>query len=297
MKNIKLFFIFLSIFSMSILIHATETKSLTNFIDFQVTDLNYNSTNGNLNFTIKNIGDKDAIGFSIRIFNEHLKEEKTLLVNYLKSNESKNINLDVKKNQSRIYLYLDFYKQINESDEENNIVKWPFKAEVCNDNIDNDGDGYVDESCTELCPEMSYANRDYWARVWCDVNLNSSLEIYDNLTNINFALDWNKGIINNISADNLSFRMGRTINVIHNNSVISLKSNDGAKIWIDEVQILKDNVSSWFNNYKIHNLTSGLHKIKIEYFDKKGNANIEFSMYNKSYGKEVIKPMKSKNKK
>lgn len=113
------------------------TFSNNEFVDLEVLDLDYNKSSGNLNFTLKNSGNVDAVRFTMKIIDEDFNILEERLFNYLFANESLNLDYKIPINLTQFYLFVDYYSQIDEINKENNVAYWPIKEIKKNINVEN----------------------------------------------------------------------------------------------------------------------------------------------------------------
>jgi glucose/arabinose dehydrogenase len=72
---------------------------------------------------------------------------------------------------------------------------------------------------------------------------------------------------------------------------LSLKSNDGSRLWLDgKLLIVNDGVHRMLVRSKAISLTTGLHTLRVEFFENKGDAGLILSWAGPGIARQVVSP-------
>ncbi|MCA9460031.1 MAG: hypothetical protein KC550_05785, partial [Nanoarchaeota archaeon] len=107
---------------------SSEIKNLT-LSDLKIIIDNYNNSTGNLALNISNSGSRDIIGFILKIIDNESNIWKEDIIDYILLNETKSKNYKLPSNLSKIIVFVDYYNNIEESNESNNFDYWPKSKE------------------------------------------------------------------------------------------------------------------------------------------------------------------------
>jgi hypothetical protein len=136
----------------------------------------------------------------------------------------------------------------------------------------------LDGSCqTAGCSSLSYPS-DKWQRVWYTHSTGACLGNGPDQSSTTFDTDWSTGTIAYNQADDIEFRSSRTINLPAGTYTFTLGSDDGARLWIDDVL----QIDKWVDRgYTIDTvslqLTAGNHKFRIDWHENGGDARVSFA--------------------
>jgi hypothetical protein len=83
----------------------------------------YYYSNGTMHFNLLNQGSEDIVGFHLCVYDESFNEIEVLTIPYILKNSS--VDYSLKVDSDKLFVYVDCYEVINESEEYNNIIKWP----------------------------------------------------------------------------------------------------------------------------------------------------------------------------
>jgi hypothetical protein len=123
---------------------------------------------------------------------------------------------------------------------------------------------------------------DWKAEYFDNPNLQGSPVLARNEAGLNY--NWGNGspapgIVPN---DNFSARWTRTQSFDGADYTFRLRSDDGVRLWVDNDLVLdrwQDGDTGWLE--ADHNIPGGLHSLRIEYYERTGNASIAFSWWKK----------------
>jgi hypothetical protein len=81
-----------------------------------------------------------------------------------------------------------------------------------------------------------------------------------------------------VPADNFSARWRQDVEFEAGTYIFSVRMDDGARLWVDDVLL----IDSWQEGrlrlrQAEHQISGGWHRVKVEYFEHTGHAQIEVS--------------------
>jgi hypothetical protein len=81
-----------------------------------------------------------------------------------------------------------------------------------------------------------------------------------------------------VPVDNFSARWRQDVEFEAGTYIFSVRMDDGARVWVDDVLL----IDRWEEggvrlSRAEHQLSAGWHPVKVEYFERTGNAEIEVS--------------------
>ncbi len=256
-----------SLFSLDLNVYENETLAYSGFDkilvlnlssefvakelpDLVVSDLEYSNFSGELNFTIANVGEKDAFGFVYSVYDDNFSVAAEDLIVMLLNGEDVSFSLNLSSNLSSVFVLVDGYEFVEESDESNNFAFWPEVEE--NDSSDNLSD------------------------VWSVEVVGSNETFFLNETE--FDLNWKKDLIFNVSKDRVELNFSREIYFDEGEYIFEVGSDDGSRLYVDDELV----IDNWRDqSYKVKYsdvvfLSEGEHEFRVDYYEKKGNARVSF---------------------
>lgn len=258
-----------SLFSLDLNVYENETLAYSGFDkilvlnlssefvakelpDLVVSDLEYSNFSGELNFTIANVGEKDAFGFVYSVYDDNFSVAAEDLIVMLLNGEDVSFSLNLSSNLSSVFVLVDGYEFVEESDESNNFAFWPEVEE--NDSSDNLSD------------------------VWRVEVVGSNETFFLNETE--FDLNWKKDLIFNVSKDRVELNLSREIYFDEGEYIFEVGSDDGSRLYVDDELV----IDNWRDqNFKVKYSEvlnfSGFHNLTIEYYEKKRNSRVYFEVF------------------
>lgn len=117
--------------------------------DLAIKNISYDNLTGETLIEIINFGSSDAIWYDFSVVDENFNLIHEHFEHYLEQNKSKNLVITLEQNLSIFHVILDYNNNIEENYKFNNILSWPVNnlTEICNDNLDNNRNGFTDENC------------------------------------------------------------------------------------------------------------------------------------------------------
>lgn len=130
-------------------------------------------------------------------------------------------------------------------------------------------------------PQVSYSNvnNGQWtAQYFNNAGLSGSPVLIQSEGNPSY--NWNTGSPNaSIPADNFSARWTSTQTLDGGSYQLTLRADDGVRVFVDGVLVINEFHSATTNTYTANlNLGAGQHTIMIEYYEAAGNAFIDYSL-------------------
>jgi hypothetical protein len=131
---------------------------------------------------------------------------------------------------------------------------------------------------TQACSSLSCPS-DKWQRVWYTHSTGACLGNTPDQTQVTFDNNWSTGQVAYSKADDIEFRSSRTINLsTAGNYTFTLGSDDGARLWIDDVLKIDKWVNRAYTTDSVSlQLTAGNHKLRLDYYETGGDARVYFN--------------------
>jgi uncharacterized protein YraI len=124
-------------------------------------------------------------------------------------------------------------------------------------------------------PPTTFAN--WKSTFFANRNLSGSPVLTVDQPNVNF--NWGFGSpAENVPSDNFSARFERTLNFNYGTYELALTMDDGARLYIDDVIVIDAWNEASVRTRSTQLLLSGSKRIRIEYFEATGTAQIQFSV-------------------
>ncbi len=142
-----------------------------------------------------------------------------------------------------------------------------------------------------LLPSLAYADfgSNWTAEYYDNENLSGSpVQIDNGINGVNF--NWGSGKpISKVDSDKFSIRYSSTQTFGQGTYEFLLSSDDGARVFIDGNLVLDRFVSRPLTTDRFQQtLTAGDHSLKVEYFENKDNASIQFQWFLVSAATPVV---------
>jgi len=122
---------------------------------------------------------------------------------------------------------------------------------------------------------------DWKAEYFNNPNLQGSPVLVRNEASINY--NWGAGSpAPGLPNDNFSARWTRRVSLDGGDHVLRVRSDDGVRVWVDNNLVVdrwQDGDSGWIE--EDHNVSSGIHEIRVEYYERTGDAFISFASWKK----------------
>lgn len=114
------------------------------------------------------------------------------------------------------------------------------------------------------------------ARYWFNTKLNSSFAVVKSVSEIDF--DWGKGSpILGIPKNSFSAQWKRTLEFEPGVYRFSASADDGIRVLVDNVMVMDEwHDSDASQQYRSDVTLNGAHTIEVEYYERNGNAEVEF---------------------
>lgn len=107
--------------------------------DLNVTKIDYDNETGELYFIIENVGEADVYNFVLRVYDENLDMIDETIIDCIFEGEGKGFEYMLDENLSSVFVYVDFYDDIEEIDECNNFASWPeMNSSLCVEESSNE---------------------------------------------------------------------------------------------------------------------------------------------------------------
>lgn len=120
---------------------------------------------------------------------------------------------------------------------------------------------------------------EYYNNTW----LGGSAALVRDDADINF--DWVAGVpAAGVNADNFSVRWTRVVSFENGSYKFSVTTDDGARLWVDGDLVVDKWIDQAPTTYTVsRSMSAGDHSIRLEYYERTGNAKIQFSWVRTDY--------------
>jgi hypothetical protein len=122
---------------------------------------------------------------------------------------------------------------------------------------------------------------DWKAEYYNNPDFQGSPVLVRNEASINY--NWGAGSpAPSLPNDNFSARWTRRVSLEGGDHVVRVRSDDGVRVWVDNNLVVdrwQDGDSDWIE--VDHNVSSGIHDVRVEYYERTGDAFISFASWKK----------------